>query len=79
MSTSVKSSEKQLPIQETFSSILLLNSSNFRLKKCERPLDYQNYLKNQVGMGLGRVRMKKKFTETITHKILETNSSFQVK
>ena len=27
----------------------------------------------------GRIRIKKKFPETITHKIFETNSSFHVK
>ena len=36
-------------------------------------------VKDYVLRGLGRVRIKKKFPETITHKISETNSSFYVK
>ena len=47
MSSSMKSLEKHLPSQENFSTILLLNIPNFRLKKCERPYDYLNYERNQ--------------------------------
>ena len=35
--------------------------------------------KKKVLRGLGQDRIKKKFPETTTHKIIEANSSFHVK
>ena len=40
---------------------------------------YKNCQANQILVGLGQVTSKKLFTETMIHKILETNSSFDVK
>ena len=37
MSTSVKSSEKQLPSHENVGTILEINCSNFTLEKVEKP------------------------------------------
>ena len=50
-----------------------LNCFNFRLKALELP-KMSNKLR-----GLGRFRIKKRFLETITHKIYEPNCSFHVK
>ena len=73
----MKRLEKRLPSKASFSSFLQLNSSNFRLKQCERPTKIVKEIKFEGVQG--ELKLKKRFPETIIHKIFETNSSFHVK
>ena len=75
----MKRAEKYLLSKKNFSSFLQISCSNFTLKLCQRPSIYQNSQKHKICLGLGRIRSKKTFSETIVHKIFETNSSFNVK
>ena len=61
------------------STFLQINCSNFRLKLCQRPQMYKICQTNQTWRGLGLVRSKKVFPETIINKIFKPNSSFHVK
>ena len=61
--------EKLLPSKANFSTSLQLNCSNFRL----------NSVKGIRVTKTVKLQAKKMFPETISHKILGTNSSFHVK
>ena len=76
--TSVKRSGKHLSSKANFSTFLQISCSNFRLKLCQSPSSWENYQTNQIWKGLGRLRSKKVFPETINHLIFEANSSFHV-
>ena len=77
--TSVKWSKKLLSGNRGFWSILQLNCSLFRLKQCQKLKSYHNCQRNSVWRSLRCVTIKKQVLETISCKILETNSSFHVK
>ena len=66
-------------VRQILGLFLPLDCSNFRSKQCERLYSYVKYQTNQVSRCLGRFRIKKKFPETISHKISKTNSSFHMK
>ena len=70
--------QKQLRNKAIFRGFLPLNLLSFTLKSCEIPQNYKKCQGNLVSRGLGRVRMKKMFPETITAKISEKDSSFNV-
>ena len=67
--TSFKTSEKQSSSKTSFNNILRLTSFNFRFEPCQTPQNYQICLRNQVSMGLRRVRSKKLFAEINIEKI----------
>ena len=81
--TSVKKSGKKLSNKTNFSTFLQTSCSNFRLnfrlKLYSRPQIYQNYQTNHVWRGLGWIKSKILFPETILAKVFQTNSSFHVK
>ena len=58
---------------------LPVNCSNFRLKQRESLKVTENVKEIEFEGGLRRVRIEKKFPETIVHKTFETNSRFCVK
>ena len=77
--TSVKRSGNQLSSKTNFSTFLKISSSNFRLKLCLKYQIYKYCQTNQTRSGVGRVRNKKLFPETMIHKIFEINSRCHVK
>ena len=70
MSTSVKSWEKQLPSKTNFSTFLIFNCSNFKLKQCERL---------RVTKILKEIKFERIWGKLESKKSFETNSSFHVK
>ena len=56
-------------------TFLTLNCSNFSVKGLKVN---KNLKKSYVCRGFAQVRIRKTFSETITHKIFETNFSFHV-
>ena len=75
----MKRSEKQLPSKTDFTNCLPLNCSNFKSKQCESPYSDLICQQNKFEEVWEKLESKKKFPETITHKISETNSTFHVK
>ena len=61
ISTLIKRLEKQLLSKTNASTFLRLSCSNFGLKLCKRPQNYQNCQRNQVLSGLDQVRSKNSF------------------
>ena len=63
-----------------FRTFLSLNFFNIRSKNSVKDLRVTKYVKENRFEGVwGELELKKKLPETITDKILETNSSFHVK
>ena len=75
----MKRSERQVPIETHCRTFLPLNCCNFKLKWCQMTQSYTKSQRKYVSRGLGKVRIKNIFPETITHKKPETNSKFHVK
>ena len=64
-------SKRELSSKANFGYFLELDVSNFRLKLTRQT--------NQISKGVGQIRGKNLFSDTIIHKLLDTNSSFDVK
>ena len=67
---------KQLLSKTNFDTFLQISCSNFRLKLCQRSQIYKNFQTNQTWSGVGQVRSKKLFPETMIHKIFEKTLVF---
>ena len=70
MSTSVKISEQQLPGKATFSTILLLNFSNFRSKQSEKLSSYKIVKEIMFGWAWGELESKETFQRQLLTKYL---------
>ena len=67
---------KKLLSKTNFDTFLQISCSNFRLKLCQRSQIYKNFQTNQTWSGVGQVRSKKLFPETMIHKIFEKTLVF---
>ena len=74
-----KDPKSSYQVRQILGLLLALNGSNFRLKQCERHLNCLICQRNKVWRRVRRVRIKKQFSEKITHKVSVTNSGFDVK
>ena len=74
--TSLKRSEKQLPIKTNFCPFLQIGCTNVSLKLYQRTQSYQNYQTNQIQRSLRQVKNKILFAETTLGKQHQANSVF---
>ena len=75
----MKRPRKHLPSKANFRTFLTLNCSYFRLSSVKILRVNKNIKEIKLRGVCGRLKPKKGFPETMTHKVLETNSSFHVK